>query len=348
MAAAEPGGTVRQRPVRLGTVHSFQDPPGSSIGHARVYEAALQQVTRSEQLGYEWVNLTEHHVTDDGYGPALLPVLAAMAARTDRLGLSTGMLILPLHHPIKVAEEAAVVDLISHGRLALGVAVGYRELEFQALGAPYRRRGRRFEESLEVMLRAWSGEPFSYEGETLTIPLVTVRPVPYQRPHPPLWIGGGSDPALRRVIRYGSPLCPGATEDTPEIERMKARVVELADEMGGRPPADLVLPRLALVADTVDEARTRALPAIREMFERYMSFGGPARLADALDDWRLLDDLVIVGDEAHVAECAQVYRTRGVTDLLLQFAMPRVEPALALESMERFAGAMSLTETHTD
>jgi probable F420-dependent oxidoreductase len=318
-------------------VHSFQDPPGSSIGHERVYEAALEQVARSEALGYDWVNLTEHHVTDDGYGPALMPVLAAMAALTKRLGLSTGMLILPLHHPIKVAEEAAVVDLISGGRLALGLAVGYRRLEFQVFDSPYDCRGKRFEESLEVMLRAWHGAPFSYDGDTVKIPLVTVRPVPAQRPHPRLWIGGASDPALRRVLRYGSPLCPGATDDTAAIERMQARVRELAEQMRRDPPPELVLPRLTLIADTLQEARRRALPAIREMFERYMAFGGPRQLAEALKDWRLLDDLVIVGDEARVSERALAYRELGVTDLLLQFAMPTLEPELAAESMERFA-----------
>jgi probable F420-dependent oxidoreductase len=331
--------------VRLGTVHSFQDPPGSSIGHARVYEAAFEQVKRSEELGYDWVNLTEHHVTDDGYGPALLPVLAAMAAVTERLSLSTGMLILPLHHPIRVAEEAAVVDLISGGRLALGLAVGYRRLEFEVFDSPYDRRGRRFEESLEVMLRAWTGEPFSYHGETLEVPLVTVRPLPWQRPHPRLWIGGASDPALRRVLRYGSPVCPGATDDTAEIERINGRVAELAETMGREPPTELVLPRLALVADTVEEARRRALPAISEMFERYMAFGGPPRLADALGDWRLLDELVIVGDEALVAERATGYREMGVTDLLLQFAMPTLDPDLAGESMERFASVAAVRET---
>jgi probable F420-dependent oxidoreductase len=329
--------------VRFGTVHSLQDPPGSPIGHTRVYEAALEQVRRSEELGYDWVNLTEHHVTDDGYGPALMPVLAAMGAVTERLRLSTGMLILPLHHPIKVAEEAAVVDLMSGGRLTLGVAVGYRKLEFDVFDSPYDRRGKRFEESLQVLLQAWTGEPFTFEGETLAIPEVTVRPVPAQRPHPPLWIGGGSAPALRRVIRYGSPLCPGATDDRGGIERLKTRVAELAEAMGREPPEQLVLPRLALVADTVDEARERALPGIREMFERYMAFGGPRRLSEALRAWQLLDELVIVGDERRVAERLAAYSQLGVTDLLLQFAMPTVEPGFALESMERFAG---LTDRH--
>src|SRR5258708_37025645 len=118
----------------------------------------------SVTLGYDWVNISEHHVTDDGYCPALMPVLAAIARRTERLGLSTGMLILPLHNPVRIAEEAAVVDVISGGRLTLGVAAGYRELEFQVLEADFRRRGRRLQESLEVVKLAWPGEPFSYHG----------------------------------------------------------------------------------------------------------------------------------------------------------------------------------------
>jgi probable F420-dependent oxidoreductase len=327
--------------MRTGIVYSLQDPPGSPIGHGQLYGAALDQAARAEQLGYDWFNLTEHHVTDDGYCPAVLAVLAAVAARTSSIGLSSAMLILPLHHPLRIAEEAAVVDLISMGRLTLGVAVGYRELEFEALGSAYGRRGKRMDEALEILIRAWGGESFAFEGETLAFPEVTVRPLPAQRPHPRLWIGGSSAAALRRAARHDSPLCPGATETFDGVESLRRAYAEIRADAGRTPGFDIVLPRLALVADTVQEARSLAYPGIAEMFERYMAFGGPPLLGDALDDWDLLDQLVIVGDENHCAALVARYRELGVTDLLLQFAMPTLET----ETAERSITAMARVAT---
>jgi len=315
--------------MRYGVLFSCQDPPGSPIGHGAVYEAALGQVVDAERQGYEWVNLTEHHVAADGYLPAMLVLLAAMAARTERIRLSTGMLLLTLHDPIRIAEEAAVLDVISGGRLTLGVAVGYREIEFAALGVDYATRGQRFRESLDILQLAWAGGPFSYRGEIFDIPEVVVRPLPVQRPIP-LWLGGTSPVALRRAVRHGSPCFPGATDEFGVVEaRMRSY-----RELGG--DGELVLPRLAVVADTVEEARRRALPGIRAMFETYQSWGLPVDFSRTLSDWELLDELVIVGDPERCATTLERYAELGVTDLMLQFAMPAVEPAVAAESQARF------------
>ncbi len=153
--------------MRYGVIFSCQDPEGSPIGHPAVYESALACAAAAEEQGYDWINVTEHHVAADGYLPALFVLLAAMAAQTERIRLSTGMLILPLHSPLRIAEEAAVLDIISGGRLTLGVAAGYREVEFQAMQVDYRTRGRRFVESLELMRLAWTGEPFTFSGRDL-------------------------------------------------------------------------------------------------------------------------------------------------------------------------------------
>lgn len=322
--------------MRYGVLFSMQDPPAAPIGHRVLYDAALEQVAAAEAQGYEWVNVTEHHVAADGYLPAVLPLLAAMAAVTRTIRLSTGMLIITLHEPVRVAEEAAVVDLISGGRLTLGVAAGYREVEFRALGADHATRGRRFVESLEILDRAWTGEPFSYQGEVFDIPEVVVRPTPVQRPGIPVWIGGTSDPALRRAIRRRSPVFPGATDGIDVVRRRVARAAELAEQLALPAPDELVVPRLALVADTVEEARRRALPGIRAMFETYQSWGIGVDFGATLRDWRALDEFVIVGDEARCAEQVARYAELGVTDLMLQFTLPTVEPAVAAEAQARF------------
>lgn len=322
--------------MRYGVLFSCQDPPGSTIGHPAVYEAALEQTVQAEQQGYEWVNVTEHHVAADGYLPALIPLLTGMAVLTKEIRLSTGMLILTLHHPIRIAEEAAVLDVISGGRLTLGVAVGYREVEFAALGVDYATRGRRFRESLEIMRLAWAGDPFSFEGEIFQIPEVIVRPTPVQRPGIPLWLGGTTEVALKRAVRNGSPCFPGATDEVAVIEQRVARYDELREELAASHPRELVIPRLCVVADTTDEARRRAFPGIRAMFETYQSWGLPVDFSKALRDWSLLDELVIVGDPERCSAAVERYAAMGTTDLMLQFAMPTVEPAIAAESQARF------------
>jgi probable F420-dependent oxidoreductase len=322
--------------MRYGVLFSCQDPPGSPIGHPAVYAAALEQVVAAEQQGYDWVNITEHHVAADGYLPAMMALLAAMAVRTERIRLSTGMLILTLHNPIRIAEEAAVVDVLSGGRLTLGVAAGYREVEFAAMQVDYRTRGQRFRESLEILRLAWAGDPFSFDGEIFTIPEVVVRPLPVQRPGIPLWLGGTTEVALRRAVKHGAPCFPGATDEYDVVVQRMASYDRLRDELGAAGPRELVLPRLAMVADSTEEARRRALPGIRAMFETYQSWGLPVDFSQALSDWSLLDELVIVGDPSRCREVVERYRELGTTDLMLQFAMPTVRPEVAAESQARF------------
>ncbi len=321
--------------MRYGVILSFQDPPDSPVGHADVYDAGIEAAIAADEQGYEWINVTEHHVAADGYLPALLVVLGALATATDQIRLSTGMLILTLHNPVRIAEEAAVLDLLSHGRLTLGVAAGYREIEFIALGSDRRRRGVRFDESLEILHLAWSGEPFSYNGSFFQLPEIVVRPRPAQRPGVPLWIGGTSEPALRRAVREGSACFPGSTSTVEAIVDDFARYRRLREEARSDGPPELVVPRLALVADSRREARRRALPGIRSVFQTYQSWGVPIDFSEILADWRLLDELVLVGDEEHCAAEAERYAALGATDLMLHFGLPGIDPSVAAESQAR-------------
>jgi len=325
--------------MRYGVIFSCQDPEGSPIGHPAVYESALACAVAAEEQGYDWINVTEHHVAADGYLPALFVLLAAMAARTERIRLSTGMLILTLHNPLRIAEEAAVLDIISGGRLTLGVAAGYREVEFHAMQVDYRTRGKRFVESLELMRLAWAGEPFTFSGDIFQLPELVVRPVPIQRPGIPLWLGGTTEVALRRAVGHGAPVFPGATDEIAVVAQRMASYDRLREEIAPTHPVgprELVLPRLAVVADTTEEARRRALPGIRAMLQTYQSWGLPVDFTQMLSNWELLDDLVIAGDPDHCRACMERYASLGLTDLLLQFAMPTLEPAVIAESQARF------------
>ncbi len=130
--------------------------------------------------------LSEHHFLEDGYLPSLLPIAAAAAARTKRLLIGTSVLLLPFHNALRVAEDAAVVDIISGGRFMLGVGLGYRLEEFRTFGVPVKERVARLEEGLEVIRRAWTQERVTFHGRYYHLDGVTVTPKPVQQPHPPI------------------------------------------------------------------------------------------------------------------------------------------------------------------
>ena len=163
-----------------------------------LYAAALEMAAWGEEQGAAAAVISEHHASPDGYLPAPLVLASAMAARTTKLPIQVAALLVPLHDPIELAEQMAVLDIVSRGRVSYVCALGYRPEEYAMFGRDMKRRGRRLEECLEVMRQAWSGEPFAYEGRP-----VCVTPRPMTSGGPFLLLGGGSEAAVRRAARLG-------------------------------------------------------------------------------------------------------------------------------------------------
>src|SRR5262245_59276084 len=155
-----------------------QVPPGSKRTFAQEYREIVDLVRLAEALGFDSAWVSEHHGSGDGYMPSLLPTLAAFAAATERIRLGTGVLLTPLHDPLRLAEDAATVDLISGGRLILGLGLAWREEEFRMFGVPFEDRGRRTAETIEILRRAWTGARISSEGKAFSGDRVQVT-----RPH---------------------------------------------------------------------------------------------------------------------------------------------------------------------
>jgi probable F420-dependent oxidoreductase len=190
--------------VRIGLgLFTGQIPPGSDRTFRQEYHDIVELSRLAETLGFDSAWVSEHHGSSDGYLPSLLPVVAALAAATDRMRLGTGVLLTPFHHPLRLAEDAAVVDQLSGGRLILGLGLGWRQEEFRMFGVPYSERLRRTTETVEILRRAWTGERFSYEGKIFRFDDVLVTPPPARGNGPPIYLGGHVEAAVRRAGRLG-------------------------------------------------------------------------------------------------------------------------------------------------
>src|SRR5919109_4559603 len=184
-----------------------QVPPGSKRTFTQEYREILDMVRLAETLGFESAWVSEHHGSGDGYMPSLLPTLAGFAAATDRIKLGTGVVLTPFHHPLRLAEDAAVVDLISGGRLILGLGLGWRDEEYRMFDVPVRERVRRTEETVDILRKAWTGDRFSHEGKAFRFEDVAVTPRPEREgqdgEQPPIYLGGFVEDAVRRAGRIG-------------------------------------------------------------------------------------------------------------------------------------------------
>jgi alkanesulfonate monooxygenase SsuD/methylene tetrahydromethanopterin reductase-like flavin-dependent oxidoreductase (luciferase family) len=200
-------------PIRFGLWYDFRNPKQWKRPFEELYRDTVAQAVEAEKLGYESVWLTEHHFVDDGYAPSPLVIAAAIAAQTTRLRLSTSLMLLPLHDPVRLAEDSAALSILSDGRFDLGVGLGYRAIEFEAFGRKLSQRPSLAEEGATILKKAWRGESIACDGKRFKYPDVRVTPVP-KRP-PRLLMGGMSEPSIDRAARLGDGFLSTQNEHIP-------------------------------------------------------------------------------------------------------------------------------------
>jgi alkanesulfonate monooxygenase SsuD/methylene tetrahydromethanopterin reductase-like flavin-dependent oxidoreductase (luciferase family) len=186
-------------PVRFGLWYDFRNPTQWHKPVEEFYADVMDQIAWAEGLGYGSVWLTEHHFVEDAYTPSPLVLAGAIAARTERMVISTSLMLLPLHDPVRLAEDAATLSILSRGRFHLGLGLGYRAIEFEAFHRSLKNRPSLMEEGCELIRRAWAGESLKFDGKRFQLPDVRVAPVPE---HPPmLLIGAMAEPGIDRAAR---------------------------------------------------------------------------------------------------------------------------------------------------
>src|SRR5262247_3871727 len=189
------------------------------------YKEAIEEVTRAEELGFDSVWMEEHHSVTNHYWPSPLTVLAGFATRTSRMTLGTDIVVAAFYHPVRLAEDVTMVDVMSGGRFVLGVAIGYKPDEFALYGADLEKRGARFEEQLAVVKGLWTQDWVSFKGRYYQVE-GKLEPKPVTRPHPPIWIGGWGDITLRRAATLADNWIPGPTAELSRLLAGKGQFLE--------------------------------------------------------------------------------------------------------------------------
>lgn len=335
--------------MKVGLLHTLQAPRRWGQPWSRVYAELLEQAAAAEDLGYDALWLGEHHFLADGHCPAPLVVAGAIAARTRRLRLGTAIVLLALYHPVRLAEDAAVVDLVSNGRLILGVGHGYQPAEFVGFGIPRTERFGRARETLALVERLWTEERVSFHGRYWRLDGVTLEPRPVQRPHPPVWFAAVRRRSVTRIALSGGVLIRPPADPLPRLQAME-RVYRQALE--GRTPAARPLIREVYVADDPEQARRDAEDHImyiyRELYTRWGALseqdtnGSFRRVVDPEDPalaWeRLSRDRFVIGDVATcVHELGRYRDVLGTDYLIARMHFPGMPLAKTLRSMELFA-----------
>ncbi|MBI4627861.1 MAG: LLM class flavin-dependent oxidoreductase, partial [Candidatus Rokubacteria bacterium] len=295
----------------------------------------LEQAEAAEQLGFDSFWVAEHHFHEYGAIPSPAVWLAAAAQRTRRIRLGSAVVVLPFRNPLQVAEDYAMVDVLSGGRLNLGVGSGYLRHEFEGFGVRVEDKRERFDEALDVVLRAWTGERFSYDGRFHTVRDVRLNVVPVQRPRPPVWIAVLRNEAAPHVGKRGFPMMMIPYATTERIDELAETVAgfrgAFADAGGDPRAASVPFGLHAYCSDSLERATAEAKPAM----DRYVR----TRLYARQRPYELLVEksLIAFGSPEDVIRVARRYEQAGLTDFLAITNFGGLEHARVLRSMELLA-----------
>ena len=310
-SAAPLATTTKPKLPRFGLYYDFRNPAFAGRPYSKLYAEIIEQAAWAEKaLGFGSCWISEHHLAVDGYTPSPLPLAAAIATRTERMKIGTSILILPLQHPLRLAEDALTVNAISGGRFMLGVGLGYRTVEFEGFGIPLAERRGRLEEGLAILRGAFAGRPFVHRGKHFDLGELTITPLPDPGQPPELWVGGFAPVAIARGARFADGMVLPIPALWPIYQSECAKV--------GR------VPRIAagyhwILGEDPEKELFEAAPSLLHQVNEYGAngaYGPPA-------EWRPLsgiDDLLkrspyALTDLERVAEDVAVAARAGVEDV---------------------------------
>ena len=312
-----------------------------------LYKDHLEEAVLAEELGFNNVWASEHHFAEDAWNPSPVTFLAAVAARTARVRVGTYVLLLPFHNPVRVAEDIAVLDNISGGRVDLPVGVGSAAGEFRTFGIPFNERLGRTFEALRIIERCFSGVEFSHNGKYYDFPKVRMTTIPVQKPGPPIWVASMGDQSVAWTARRGYHLAAGAGRGHAKYEEL---LVQYGHDRAKCQVASIPI-RVHLAA-TREQAWAEAEAELHQVLHFYRARVDPQSATSAAG---VLNDFPPVGEFRHVAgighrgcpflvgtpdevgRALAAYRDKRLTHLSLNFHQPGMETSAVRRSMAMFA-----------
>jgi alkanesulfonate monooxygenase SsuD/methylene tetrahydromethanopterin reductase-like flavin-dependent oxidoreductase (luciferase family) len=327
------------------------DPGGPDTDSSQGFRDFIENNVEAEALGFHSTFVVEHHFTGFGQVSASLNLLTWLGARTSTLRLGTAVLVLPWHNPVLLAEQAATLDLLSGGRVNFGVGKGYRYNEFAGFCVAMEEADARFDEAMDVITRAFvSDTPFSHRGRYWQYDNIVVEPPTAQRPHPPFWMGAGSERSVRQVAERGYNLLLGQYDPAGDVIRHVAQFKADVAAHGRRyDPMQVGVARAVHFADTPEELeaayvrRFQGHLRINKLAERPGDERERFARHDEAEVRQLCDDTAIFGTPDQIARKLEALRRGGVEYVIVNFGGSRHNiRRFARDIMPAFADALPL------
>ena len=321
---------------------------------SRIFGETLEQIEFAEELGFDSVWLAEHHFSRYGICPSIIPLATYVAARTKTIRIGTGVSVLTFHNPIFLAEETAMLDVLSNGRLDFGLGRGQLQYEYAGLNVEYESRTERFLEILDIILGLWSTPGFTYHGNFYHLDDVTIAPSPLQKPHPPLYLvvsrtAASVDVAIDREL----PILTGATATEEDALAIRDLYNELCADAGRKPPVDM-MPyfRMVYVAEdpkhAIEDPR-ESVTWVYDLNSLRLTLPGGSEIHMDLDHWRRtrteeppsyesrLESTVYFGTpEECVRRIRRLQQEHDVQYFVANMAFGKMEQTKVMRSMELF------------
>tara|TARA_B100001142_G_scaffold204157_1_gene202559 strand:- start:190 stop:1254 length:1065 start_codon:yes stop_codon:yes gene_type:complete len=314
-----------------------------------IYDNAIKQAELADELGFNTVWLAEHHFSSYGYLPYPLMMAIKIAERTKSIRVGTAVLVLPLHHPIKLAEEIAMADQLTNGRIEIGFGRGYQEYEFDRLGVNIHENREMFDESLDIISKALQEETITYDGNYYKIPETAIFPKTIQNPHPPFWIAAQSPDSIKKVVQKGYKCITGGSSAPSGAVKQNWEVFQNAvEESGAGWPQEFAIQKQIYVAETEEEAR-KELDNAMWHYRLVTSLRGNTQVVEkgkaiekVLDNEpdldTVYDEWLIFGDpETCTKKIQKLIDTTGITSLNCVFKIGRMDNEKVMKSMKLFA-----------
>jgi alkanesulfonate monooxygenase SsuD/methylene tetrahydromethanopterin reductase-like flavin-dependent oxidoreductase (luciferase family) len=329
--------------IHFGLVYSIEG--GSGDRSDVVFREAVEEIVLAEQLGLESAFISEHHFLENGFFPSPLIALSFIAARTSKIKFGPGVMLLPLYDPVHVAEDCAVLDIISGGRLILGVGQGYRQEEFDAFGVDLNDRSARMREGVTLIRKLWTEPAVTFSGKQFQAKDLPLNPKPFQKPAPPIWVAAKKRHAVQLAAEVGDGWFADPITPLSIVEKNKVHWENTLRAKGVKPTDRAFAYYRDVHVGEDDAAATRgAREQVMEGYRNYLRWGhlvddenkplAPDR--DDLLEGFVNDRFTLGGPETCASDITKLCRRLGITDLIMKMKFPGLSHQTVMKSISLF------------